>query len=567
MSRKVAIIIILTMVFLFVLASVLFYNFIGTNKVRVNKNSYLVLPISGSIKEYSTKKPFLKNNPQLTIWGIYNAVRRAKYDNRINGIILKLSTPVIGMGKIDEIMDILKDFKTSGKKIYAYLEYGSMKDYYMATIADKIFMIPTGTLILNGYSFEVMFYKGLLEKLGIKANLLHIGKYKTYSNIFTKDKMTPAHKEFMQDILKQYIDRYLTVVSKNRGLNREDVSRLIDHGLFTSKQALDYRLIDKIGYFDELKSDINKHSSKLIIKNKISLINYFDYSKNYSVRKDYNNVAIIFAMGQIQGGESGHNPLFGETMGSYTIIRSIRKAKKDRSIKAIILRINSPGGSGVASDKILRELILASKQKPVIVSMSDLAASGGYWISMAAKEIIAQPLTLTGSIGVVAGKFSLKGLYKKLGLTIDRVEYGKYARIFSSSDDFTEEEKQLLFNNITTFYNNFLKVVAKGRKMKVSDVDAIGRGRVWTGDSALKLKLVDKIGGLSTAIKEVKRITKLKNLGIITYPKKRSFLSEFGITSDIISKFTKLNKIKTLFPYKNYEPLTIMDFIPVLSDN
>jgi protease-4 len=565
MSRKIAIIIILTMFFLFILASVLIYNFLGTQNVSIDKNSYLVLPIFGDIKEYSTKKSIFNPNPPLTIWGIYNAVGKAKYDSRIKGIILKLYSPSIGMGKIDEIMDILKDFKASGKKIYAYIEYGSMKDYYLATVADKTYMIPTGTLILNGYSFEVMFYKNLLNKIGVKANLLHIGKYKTYSNTFTEDKMTSAHKEFMEDILNKYVDRFLTVVSNNRGINKNSVSKIIDRGIFTAKEAVDNKLIDYTGYYDELKTYIKKGNSKLIINNKINLVSYSNYFKNINTKR-YNNIAIIFAMGQIQSGDSGYNPLLGDFMGSDTIINAIKKAKKDKSVKAIILRVNSPGGSGIASDKILRELLLASKLKPVIVSMSDLAASGGYWISMAAKEIIAQPLTLTGSIGVVAGKFSLKGLYNKIGISIDRVEYGKYSRMFTSTDDFTEDEKQLLFGYITDFYNSFLKVVAKGRNMKISDVDAIGRGRVWTGESALKLKLVDKLGGLITAIKEAKRIAKSKTLGIIVYPKKRSFLSDLGISSDIISKFTKIKKIKTIFPYKSFEPLAIMDFIPVLSD-
>ncbi len=568
MSRKTALIIVFSIFFIFIIMSILTVSFLKTPlKVSVKSGSYLVLPIYGDIPEYSTQKFIFRNKEPLTIWGIFKTVQRAKYDKRIKGIILRIYSPSAGMGKIDEIIDILKDFKSTGKKVYAYLEFSGMKDYYLASVADKIYMIPTGTLMINGYSFEIMFYKDFFSKLGIKADFLHIGKYKTASNLFTENKMTPAHREVMQDLLNEYTNRFLTVVSINRNIKLDDAKQLFNIGLFTPKEAMNFNLVDKIGYYDELIQDLSNKISKLIINKKVNTINYFNYIYNLSYPKKSNNIAIIFAMGQIDSGKSGYNPLFGTMMGSDTIINSIKKARKNRSVKAIVLRINSPGGSGIASDEILRELKKTAKEKPIIVSMSDLAASGGYWISMAGKEIIAHPLTLTGSIGVLAGKFCLKGLYDKLGLTIDRVEEGKYAHMFSSTEEFSDDEKQLFFKNIKTFYDNFLNVVSEGRKMKKSDVDSIGRGRVWTGNEALKINLIDRLGGLLTALNEAKKISKLKNYGIIVYPSKKTIFSELGINADIFSYIKSVKKIKTIVPYKNYEPLTLMEFIPELSDN
>ncbi len=567
MSRKTAIIIIIGAFFIFIIASIFVFKSIGTGGVSIKENTYLVIPLYGNIPDYTTKENIFSKREPLTIWNFYRAVKLAERDSRIKGIILKVYNPMIGMGKIEEIISILKDFKKSGKKIYSFLEYGGMRDYMIASVSDKIYMISTGTLVLKGFSFEVMFYKGLLEKLGIKADLLHIGDYKTASNLFTEDKLTPAHKEEMEYLLNEFSDYFLKVVSENRKIRKEDVKRIFNHPFLTSEEAKDFSLIDSIAYYDQMIKDISKPYNKLKPYKKVNRVSFSSYLYGKKFYPKGRNIAIIFAYGQIESGQSGYNPLYGEMLGSETLISAIRKAKKDSSVKAIVLRVDSPGGSGVASDEILRELKLAAKKKPVVVSMSDLAASGGYWISMGAKKIVAHTLTLTGSIGVIAGKFSLKGFYNKLGLNVERVEKEKYAHIFSSTEEFSPEERKLLYKNIESFYNKFLKVVSEGRGLSLKEVDSIGRGRVWTGRSALKIKLVDKIGGLDVAIREASSLAKLgKYYGIKTFPRKRSFLEELFNNNPFFSKIN-IKKIKAnLIPYKSFEALTIMNIIPELRD-
>ncbi len=567
MSRKTAIIIIVIVFIIFIIASILILSGITEGGVRVKGNSYLVIPLYGDIPEYSTKENIFSRKEPLTMWNFYRAVELARKDKRIKGIILKVYNPQIGMGKIEEIIEVLKDFKKSGKKIYSFLEYAGMRDYMIASVSDKIYMLPTGTLIFKGFSFEVMFYKGFLEKLGIKADLLHIGDYKTASNLFTENKMTPAHREVMEYLLNEFSDYFLMVVSENRGLKEEDIKRFFNTPFLTPEKAKELELIDGIAYYDQVIEEISKEHNKLKPFKKINRISFTSYLYRKKPYPSSKNIAIIFAYGQIESGQSGYNPLYGEMLGSETLIASIKRARDDDSIKAIVLRVNSPGGSGVASDEILRALKVAARKKPIVVSMSDLAASGGYWISMGAHRIISHRLTLTGSIGVIAGKFSLKRLYEKLGFNIERVEKEKYAHILSSTDEFSPEERKILYKNIEDFYNKFLKVVAEGRKLSIKEVDSIGRGRVWTGESALKIKLVDKIGGLRDAISEAAKLSKIgKYYGIKTFPKKKSFFEELFTENPFLSKINIKRLRENIFPYKSFEPLTIMNIIPELKD-
>ena len=567
MSRKTAIIIILALFLIFIVAVIFVANNMGTGKISIKNNTYLVIPLYGNIPDYSVKQGIFPGKEELTIWNLYRAIEFAKKDPKVKGIILKIYNPAIGMGKIEEILDILKDFKKSGKKVYSFVEYAGMRDYMLASVSDKIYMIPTGTLVLKGFSFEIMFYKGLLEKLGIKAELLHIGKYKTASNLFTEDKLTPAHKEEMEYLLDEFSNYFLDVVSKNRKMKKEDIKRVFAAPFLSPERAKELKLVDTIAYYDQMIDDISKYHNKLKPFKKIRKISFSSYLYGRVLPIRSRNIAIIFAYGQIESGKSGYNPLYGDMLGSDSLIAAIRKAKKDCSIKAIVLRVDSPGGSGIASDEILRELKLAAKKKPLVVSMGDLAASGGYWISMAADKIIAHNMTLTGSIGVIAGKFSLKGFYKKLGLNVERVEREKYAHIFSSTEEFSKEERELLYKNIENFYNKFLKVVSDNRKLDKKEVDSIGRGRVWTGKSALKIKLVDRIGGLQDAISEAAKLSKIgKYYGIKTFPKKRSFIETLLEESPFLSKI-KIKKIKEkILPYKSFEAIVIMNYIPNLKD-
>jgi len=570
MNRKVAIFIILFIFFIFVVFSIFLYMSISLKPVSIKDNSYLVIPIYGSIPEYSSKKFLFSKRQPLTIWGIYKSVYRAANDPNINGIILEIGNAFPGMAKSNEINNIMKHFKKSGKKVYAYMKFGYMQNYYLASTADKIYLIPSGSVLMNGFNFEVMFYKNLLEKLGVKADFVRIGDYKTAPNMFTKDKMTESHRETMNNIADEFIKHFIKEVSNNRNISKASLNSIFKEAFLSAESSLEYNLVDKLCYYDEIDDCILEKTDKLSTK-KINKVYYSDYLSSIGSTKKSKNIALIFAQGQIIEGRNQYDPLFGTSMGSWSTMQSIKKARKNNSVKAIVFRINSPGGSAIAADEILRELKLTIKKKPIVVSMSNYAASGGYWISMASDKIIAHPLTLTASIGVFAGKFSFKNLYEKIGINVETIKRGKYADIFSATEKFTEQEKRIVYGNIKDTYNKFLGKVAKGRNMNIDEVDRIGKGRVWTGSSAIKLNLVDKLGGLSTGFEEAKKLAKEKlkkyEPGIIVYPAKKSILYELGISTKIFSKLKNrsIKRIRDIFPYNNYEALLLMSFIPEIS--
>ncbi|GAF70401.1 unnamed protein product, partial [marine sediment metagenome] len=385
--------------------------------------------------------------PSLSMYDIWFTIKKAKVDSRIKGILLRLGLLQCDWAKINELRDMVLDFQKSGKKVYAYLDeaYDFDKEYYLASACDSIILHPLGTLIINGIGGYVPFIKKTLDKLGIEAEFEHVEEYKTASSMFTEEGFTPEHKEMIISLYGDIFSHYTKGIARARGKSEEEIKILIDHAYFQGEKAKEAGLIDDLLFEDEISQLFRTEEEKTY------RITYEQYLKTKPSSLGLNKgkkIALIYGMGTIHTGDSQYL-----TMGSSTVARWIRKARKDKSIKAVIFRVDSPGGSAVASDIIWREVFLTRKEKPIVVTMSDVAGSGGYWVSMAANKIVAQPQTLTGSIGVLSGKFNMAKLYKKLGITAEKVTFGKKADMFSTFRRLTLEEKALLKKEILWLYD------------------------------------------------------------------------------------------------------------------
>jgi len=541
MKKGTYVLIIFLVLLVLLMATVVsFFYFSFGKPPKVKAQSYLEIPLAGQVAEKAAPdffSAFLTGRPPLSMFDIWTNIRKAKVDSRIKALVLRLGYLQCDWGKINEIRDAVLDFKTSGKKVYAYLDEAmdSDKEYYLATACDKIILHPVGTLFINGIGGDVPFLKKTLDKLGIEAEIEHVEKYKTAYHMFTKEGFTPAHREMMESIYGDIFDHYIQTVAKARKKEEAEIRRLIDIGYFQGEKALESGLVDDLLFDDEFIDLVRGEGKKL---NRIGHKTYLKIKPSSVGLDTGKKIAVIYGLGAIHTGEGSF-----QSMGSSTIVRWFRKVRKDKSIAAVVFRIDSPGGSVVASDIIWREVFLTKKEKPVVVSMSDMAGSGGYWISMGAHKIFAHPQTLTGSIGVIFGKFNMVKLYEKIGITSEKIQFGKRADIFSSFRKFTPEEKQFLKKEILWAYDQFLTKVAEGRDMTREDVDKVGKGRVWTGSQAKKIGLVDEMGGLSEAIaaaKELAGMASNEGVKLVVYPKDYSFLDMF------LGAMTARTKIKLL---------------------
>ena len=431
---------------------------------------------------------------------IEKTLKIAKRDREIAGALIKIGGSRYGIGRSQEIRQAILDFRASGKKVVGYMTNCSTGNYLLASACDHIVLHPSGEVRLIGLRSETSFYKGVLDKLGVRADLEHIGKYKSASDIFTREEMSDAHREVQNTILDDLYNQLAQSIAEKRSWTQDDVKRLIDQGPFTAKQALAHGVVDQLAYRDELKEIAKKVTGKdchLIKARQYLGITEYEYNWKVPLPK----IAVIQAEGMMTTGESFTDPLTGtRTMGSTTIARAIRDVRKDSSVKAVVLRIDSGGGLVVAADTIWRELIRLKKAKPLIVSMGDVAGSGGYYIAAPADVIVAEPGTITGSIGVIAGKYSFKGLYDKIGLHKEIIKRGKHADFYTDYGDYPEEEREIIHAQIQEIYQDFIGKVAEGRGMTKDAVDQIGRGRIWTGKQAKEIGLVDELGGLNLAL-------------------------------------------------------------------
>ncbi len=487
-----------------------------TREPYIAENSFLRINLIGDIVDNDISLFSRK----YSIRNLWYHIQRAKIDRRIRGIILKISYMQTGLARVEDIGRMIKDFRKSGKKVYAFIENGGLKEYFLATFADRVYAFKGGNLFLNGLAAETIFLKDTLSRLGIKAEFFHIGEYKTASNTFTEDQMTPAHRESLQTLLDDIFEATIEKISLNRSISKEVVRKEIEAFPFSNQGYLGSRLIDRQVYEDEILDDSETEYQVVdfnTYKETISPLPYAGHSK----------IAVIFAGGEIRPGSSGDNALFGgEVMGAETLAAELRLVRKASPVKAVVLRINSPGGSPFAADVIRREIELVAEKKPLVISMSDVAASGAYQFSLSASKIMALPQTITGSIGVFGGKFVLKDLYDKIGVKKATVKTSRHADIFSDYREFSPEEKQKYIGFMRQIYDSFLEIVARSRNMKIEEVEKIARGRVWAGKSAVKLHLVDQTGGLLDAIEVAKKLAKIppqEGVGIRIFPREKTF--------------------------------------------
>ena len=514
-------------------------------------DNFLEVRLSGKIVEENTRVGiFGKKKP--TVMDLLTDISRAKDDKTIKGMLLRIDSFDMGLAKTQEIREAISDFKQSGKTVIAFMEYGGNKEYYLATAADKIILLPTGYLMITGLVAQVTFIKGTLDKLGIVADLEHIGDYKSASDLVTRESMSPAHREVVNSLLDDMYDQITSQIAKGRGWSQEETKSKIDMGPFTASEARKADLVDTLLFYDQVDGLI-----KQAVETKTQRLAHQAYRKQRYYKYSWAippKIAVIFATGSIFSGQSGREFLIGDVMGSETISKAIKRAREDKRVKAIVFRVDSPGGSGIASDVILREIMLTKGKKPFIVSMSDVAGSGGYWISCAADTIISMPGTYTGSIGVISGKVSLEGLYEKIGVNIETVKRGKHADFFTTTRQFNDEEREMVRRLNEEFYAEFVDKVAEQRGMSYAEVDAIAQGRVWTGRQAKENGLVDELGGLNLALaiaKEKAGLPEDTEVEIVTYPERKLFLKLgsgmiFSPSPDLKSIIEEL-KEKSLF--------------------
>jgi protease-4 len=501
---------------------------------NVPSDATLVLRVGGDLAELAPTDVvgLLRGVRTPTVRSIVESLRKAKRDSRIRAVLVKptgFTSPY--WGKVQEVRDAMLDFKKSGKPLYAYLEYGGDREYYLATAADKVYLMPSTSLDLVGVATYELFLKGTLDKIGAIPDFHRIGDYKTAVNTFTQTGYTPAHKEMDESLNRDLFNQIVGGIAEGRKKNEPEIRQLIDEGPFLPEEALRAGLVDDVQYEDQV-------NTKLQGQGELRRIDGDDYARAGGPSLGLNSgprLAIIYAAGTITGGKSGYDPVNGAVLGSETLIEYIRQARRDGSVRGIVLRIDSPGGSATASDAVWRELMIARNERedrPIVASMSDLAASGGYYIALPAQLIVAQPSTLTGSIGIFGGKIVTGGVYEKLGARIASTSIGKNAEIESPIRRYTPDEVKKLDEQLQAFYDQFVEKAAISRHSTPEKIDAIAQGRVWTGQQARERGLVDALGGLDRAIELAKERAKIaadSDVELVVYPPKRSF---YEILSD-----------------------------------
>jgi len=558
----------LAMIFLFVLVIVFIFYLIPKEEVVVVKdNSVLKIEFKDPVLDRTSDNPFsdidLLNSStegSVEFKDILDNIEKAKNDDKIKGIYLNFSSVNAGFSQIEEIRNKLFDFKESGKFIYSYADSYSQSAYYLASVSDKIALNPEGIIELKGLSAEIMFYKGLMDKLGIDAQIIRHGKFKGAVEPFMYNQMSNENREQIEKLLNSISDYMIDGIATEReGVTSEEIHKMINNMYLSSaRKCLESGIIDKIAYQDQILSDLEDKS-----EHEITLTDYMKV-KNPKTSVSDNKIAIIYATGEINTGKGSYN-----TIGSETTVEAIREASEDENVKAIVLRVNSPGGSALASEIIWREINLAKQKKKVVVSMGDYAASGGYYIACNADKIFANNSTLTGSIGVFGIVPNTKNfLNEKLGVYIETVKTHKHSDIANGYRKLSDDELNVIQNSVEDIYETFITHVSEGRGIPVRKVDEIGQGRVWSGADALSIGLIDEIGGLEDAIASAADLSSLEDYRIITLPKKTDMFEEFiesfsakqnivlpdflGISEKMINQLEFLNskeKIQARIPF------------------
>lgn len=542
----------------FVVSSVSQISTQQEKKVSIKDNSVLHIKFDRDIPERSSKNPFESfsfgsfEKPPIGLNDILSNIESAKEDDKIKGIYIDITSIPAGIATLEEIRNALIDFKSSEKFIVAYSELYSQGAYYLVSVADKIYLNPEGIVEFKGLSAQVMFYKKLLEKLEVEMQIFRHGKFKSATEPFFLDKMSPASREQTMGYTRSIWSYIVDGISRERKISIDDLNKYADNLLITNgESALRYKLVDRLLYKDEMLDIL----AELTGSKSADKINYVDMYKYRHVKvkgtpATKNKIAVVYASGNIESGDGEEN-----SIGSERISKAIREARLDSNVKAIVLRVNSPGGSALASDVIWREVTLAKKAKPIVVSMGDVAASGGYYIACAADAIIAHPNTITGSIGVFGLLPNMKNLFSnKLGITVDTVNTNKHSDVLSVFRPVTKDESELMHKWIEDVYTDFIGKVGEGRGMTSGQVDSIGQGRVWSGADGKRIGLVDEFGGIRDAIALAAKKAELTEYKIIDLPKQKDpfeeIINNLFDQDEIIEK-----KLKQEFgsSYDNYQ--------------
>ncbi len=513
-------------------------------------NKVVSLSVSGNIEERGSELVLFGKQPE-SLKKYLDTMRQARLDDDVSAVVMRLAPNSMGFATAQEMREGISELRKRGKKVVALLEDDSQASYLVASAADEIVMPPTADVMLHGVNADSYFLKGLLDKVGVKMQVIHVGDYKSFGETFTQDEFTTPARKNMTEIVDSVFTQLRDTVAEGRKLSTDKAEEILNAGPISADKAKELGLVDRVAYSDELIAELEdkkmtvveaddyrgSSSSSSSSSSDISLLSLLSMmSKSDDSSSDggnYPQVAVLYATGPITLGSSSGSGLGSSTeIASEDFIEELQKLEDNDKIKAVILRVNSPGGSAFASDLIWKKVEQLKAKKPVVASMSDMAASGGYYISMGATKIVAQPGTLTGSIGVVGGKPNLQGLYDKIGVNKMSISRGKYAGMFSETKDFSEEEKSAVEEMMKRTYDVFVTKAAMGRSKSFDDLHEVAQGRVWTGEKAQEVGLVDELGGMDKAITETKLLIGLKpddKVRLVSYPREKNLV-------DIIQK-------------------------------
>ena len=568
-------------VLLFVAGIVLLYVF-ATRGPTVPDRAALVLRPGGQLLEVRPDDVVgqIVGREETTLRSIVESLRKARRDPRIAAVVLRPSTLELPFwGKVQELRDAITDFRRSRKPVIAYLEYGGDREYYLASAADQVYLLPSSPLDLTGIASYEVFLRGALDKIGAFPDFVQIGPYKTAANQLTQRSFTDAHREMTESLNRDLYEQLVQGIAEGRRKSVDQVRALLDDGPFQPEAARRAGLVDGLAYLDQLDDRVAVLKQTDAEDRTIDASLYQRVTPQSVGIRPAARVAVLHASGIIASGKSAYDPVNGAVVGSDTMVEQIRQIRDDESIRAIVMRVDSPGGSSVASDVIWRELMItrdAKPSRPLIVSMSDLAASGGYYISMPAHAIVAQPGTLTGSIGIFGGKIVVDGTMDKLGVATATVKSGRNADMNSPFAPFTDEQRARLMDYMKVFYDGFVEKAATARHTTPGRIDAVAQGRVWTGKQAREHGLVDALGGLDAAVDLAKQragIPADEDVELVVYPPRRSLFealseqfqsSSFNVWSLLAAGAERQALAALTAPvrlFRRGEPLALMPYV------
>jgi len=525
-TRLWILVIVLMLVIVLAIAAGAGFYYVISRPPAIEKETVVEVNLSGVVSELPAEDPFtiLLGSRVQDLWKLRKVFRSASQDDRVTAVFLKIQPLMTSWAQIEEIRESLLSFRTSGKQVHAFLavDMATERELYLASAADHVTLSPIASVLMNGLMAEVVFMKRTMDKLGVRPQFIHFKEYKD-PEIYSRESLTPEIRGMLRSVLTDLQDRFVQTVSADREVEEQRLRQLMDIGILSAKMAMDEGLIDAVGYEHQIRNEIQASTGATTYRSS-TVSEYLDTVDNWQRRQAEARVAVVGAVGTII---SGSSEPFAGLMGGSTIAGRLREVREDGSFDGVILRVNSPGGSAVGSDMVWKEVrLLEEANIPVVVSMSSTAGSGGYYIAMGASRIVSQPSTITGSIGVLFGKFDLSGLYDWLGMDVDRIKLAPNADIFSPFSSMTSEQRDQVEQLMLAVYEDFVGKAAEGRQTSFEDLEPKARGRIYTGAQALENGLVDELGGFTAAVKAMKEeliLSETDEIELELYPRPKSF--------------------------------------------